>query len=592
MGGWTRKPAGVDSSQQERRKPLRREAVMMHRAFSKMLLAFLVVGISVAVRTAESPAIRTPATNDVVSLALSPDGLTLAVAGRYNGRTHLWLKPVGNGEARPLEGTADAVYPFWSPDGSKLGFFAEDQIRQIDIRSGKVTTLEAGLGFPAGGSWNKDGTILFSSHGRNVIWQMPETGGTPTQVATLDGPDQYTLVHPHLLPDGVNFLYYTHGKPQERGVYQGILGSRVTRRLVDSEAAAVYAAGKLYFVQNGTLHALSFDPALGILGNDDEIIARDVPRGNRSAVALASNGTRVAYRTGTAGSKRQLTWYDRTGRQLGTVGAPFDAGNSAPSLSPDGKSVVINYLTDGFGDIGVVDLETGKGTVVSDNVANDMAPIWSSDGASVLFSSKRTSLIEAYRQAVGMPAAPGKVFSTVDLRHPMDMSRDGRYLFYRKNTPDLWVLDQRTGEEISILPPGSPRTHWPQVSPDGRWIAFQSDVSGSTQIHLHGPFAPPSLGTTSQPISSNGGGWPRWRGDGKELFYTEADGTIMAISLAFAADGRSFIAAAPVRLFNAPMYASPKNYTIAQQYMVSADGQRFLVISAPDAQSPVHLRAP
>jgi Tol biopolymer transport system component len=573
-------------------KSARREADIMHRGILSLLLIVAVVTASAAGPTAKNLSVRTPLTNDVTSLALSPDGLTLAVAGRYNGRTHLWLQPVGTGEAKPLPGTADAVYPFWSPDGSKLGFFAEDEIRQIDIKSGKVTTLLRSLGFPAGGSWGKNGTILYSSHGRNVIWQMPETGGTPTQVATLDGPDQYTLVHPHLLPDGVNFLYYAHGKPRERGVYQGILGSNVTRRLVDSEAAAVYAAGKLYFVQNGTLHARPFDPVLGELGKDDEIIARDVPRGNRAAVALASNGTRVAYRTGTAGSKRPLTWYDRKGTQLGTVGGPFDAGNSAPSLSPDGRSVVINYLTDGFGDIGVVDLETGKGTLISDNAANDFAPIWSSDGASVLFSSKRTSVIEVYSQKVGMPPDTERVFSRADTRHPMDMSRDGRYLFYRMSTPDVWALDLRTRQEIPIISQGSPRTQWPLASPDGRWIAFQSDVSGSTQIHLHGPFEPPSLGTTSKPLSVNGGGWPRWRGDGRELFYTETDGTLMAISLVFSSDSKSFTAAAPIRLFNTRMYASLENNTIAQQYMVSADGQRFLVIAAPDGDSPVHLHAP
>lgn len=564
----------------------------MHSIFPKLLLVFLAVAAIPATLAAGTVDVGTPSTNDIASLALSPDGLTLAVAGRFNGRNHLWLKPVGSGEAKPLLGTEDAVYPFWSPDGSKLGFFSEDEIRQVDIGSGKVTTLSTGMGFPAGGTWGKDGTILFSTHGRYMVWQMPETGGTPTQVATLDGPDQYALVHPHFLPDSASFLYYTQGQPQERGVYQGIIGSNVRRRLVDADAAAVYASGKLYYVLKGALHARTFDPVLGEVGNDDEVIARDVPLGSRSSVALASNGKQVVYRTGSAGSLRQLTWYDRSGKRLGTVGEPFQAGNSAPSLSPDGKSVVINYLHDAIGDIGIVDLATGKLTVVSDNAANDLAPIWASDGASVLFSSKRTNTIETYIQAVGKPTPAEKVFTNIGLRHPMDMTRDGRYLFYRMNTPDLWALDQRSGQEIAILPPGSPRTQWPQVSPDGRWIAFQSDVSGTTQVHVHGPFAPPALGATSKPLTVNGGGWVRWRGDGKELFYTEADGTVMSIAISFADDGKSFSAAAPVRLFTVAMNASPENNSIAQQYLVSADGQRFLMIAAPDGESPVHVREP
>lgn len=535
---------------------------------------------------------RTPPTNDIVSLALSPDGRTLALAGRHEGRNHLWLQPVAGGAARPLPGTADAVYPFWSPDGQKLGFFAEDEIRVIDIRSGEVTTLLTGMGFPAGGSWGKNGTILFSTHGRYIIWQVAETGGNFTPAVTPDGPDQYALVHPFLLPDGANFLFYVQGTAAERGVYQGVLGSNLARRLVDSEAAAVFAQGRLYYVQQGKLLARTLDPLLGLLEDDIEVIAEDVPMGSRSVAALASNGEQVAYRTGTAGSQRQLTWYDRSGKALGTVGEPYYSGNSAPSLSPDGKSVVINYLHDALGDIGVVDVATGRLTVVSDNPANDIAPIWSSDGGSVLFSSKRTATIESYRQVVGMPANPEKVFSTIGLRHPMDMTRDGRYLFYRMNTPDVWALDLNTRLEIPIIRPGSPRTQWPQVSPDGRWLAFQSDVSGSTQVHLHGPFGPPSLGTTSPPLTTRGGGWVRWSGDGRELFYAEADGTLMSIGLTFAADGQSFTAAAPRRLFTAPMNASPENNAIAQQYLVAPDGQRFLVVAAPDGDSPVHIRAP
>ncbi len=564
---------------------------MTQRIVSRLIVVFLAFTASSTGFTAEAAVINTPPTNDVASLALSPDGRTLAVTARFNGRNHLWLKQTGNGEARALPGTADAVHPFWSPDGSKLGFFSEDEIRQIEISSGKVTTLATGMGFPAGASWGKNGTIIFSTHGRYMIWQMPESGGAYTPAATLNGSDQYALVHPHFLPDGINFLYYTQGQPNERGVYQGILGSTLTRHLVDSEAAAVYAQGKLHYVQNGTLHARTFDPVFGVFEDDDKVIARDVPLGGRSLVALASNGDRVAYRTGTAGSARQLTWYDRDGKRLGTVGEPFFAAAGAPSLSPDGKSVVINYMRDGVGEIGVVDMTTGKLTAASDNPANDMSPLWSSDGASVLYSSKRTLTIETYRQVLGKPTNAEKVFPRLGLRHPMDMTRDGNYLFYRMNTPDVWAFDQRSGQEIAIIPPGSPRTQFPQVSPDGRWIAFQSDISGTTQIHLHGPFEPPSLGATSQPLSVKGGGWVRWRGDGKELFYAEADGTLMSVRLTFSGDGRTFTAAAPVRLFTVPMNASPENTAIAQQYLVSADGQRFLVVGAPDGESPVHIDA-
>jgi Tol biopolymer transport system component len=161
-------------------------------------------------------------------------------------------------------------------------------------------------------------------------------------------------------------------------------------------------------------------------------------------------------------------------------------------------------------------------------------------------------------------------------------------VFYRMNMPDLWALDQRTRQEIRIIPPGS-RTQFPQVSPDGKWLAFQSDVSGSTQVHLHGPFAPPALGSTSKPLSINGGGWVRWRGDGRELFYVEADGTLMSISLSFSQDGNTFTASAPTRLFTPPIMSSPENNADAQQYLAMPDGQRFLVVTAPETESPVYM---
>jgi Tol biopolymer transport system component len=241
------------------------------------------------------------------------------------------------------------------------------------------------------------------------------------------------------------------------------------------------------------------------------------------------------------------------------VGEPFAAGGGPLSLSPDGKSALINYAIGGSTDIGIVDLATGKLTPVSTGPESDLDQLWSNDGASVLFSSNRTVTIEMYRQQLGQPLDREKVFSRVALRRPMDMTSDGRYLFYRMNSPDLWVLDQQTKQETAIIRPGTAPTHWPRVSPDGRWIATQSHSSGSMQVHLHGPFAPPSLGTTSKPLTTNGGGWPRWRGDGEELFYVEADGTLMSISLSYSGDGSSFTASNPVKLFTAPINSSPVN---------------------------------
>jgi Tol biopolymer transport system component len=561
---------------------------MMRQFFVRLMVAFLGAALGSACIAADITVAGTPLTNDS-SVALSPDGLTLAVMGRHEGRKHLWLKPVGSGAARPLPGTVDASFPFWSPDGRKLGFFAADQIRQIDIESGKVTTIAPGVTYASGASWGQDGVILYSTAGQYIIWQIPETGGTPTAAAVLDGPDQFSLSRPHFLPDGVNFLFHAQGRVGERGIYQGILGTELKRRLIDSESAGVFANGKLYYTQNGVLHARTFDPALGLLDNDDQVIVRNVATGSPASAPVTSNGKKVAYRVGGASTGKQLVWYDRAGKPLGTVGEPFNGGGGALSLSPDGKSALLNYVREGNTDIGIVDLATGAITPVSAGPESDLDQLWSHDGTSVFFSSKRTTTIEMYRQEIGKPLEPEKVFSTARLRRPMDMTQDGRFIFYRMNTPDLWALDQRTKEEIEIIRPGSAPTHWPRVSPDGQWIAVQSHSTGSMQIHLHGPFAPLAVGTTSRPLTTNGGGWPRWRGDGKELFYVEADGTLMAMSLSYSDDGRSFTASSPLKLFTPPINSSPVNTGAGPQFAVTPDGQRFLVITSPEIDNPVYL---
>lgn len=558
-----------------------------HTLLTSLLLVALVAGCITTGRSATPNQIDVPPTNDVSSLAISPDGLTLAVVSRYEGRNHLWLQELPGGEPRPLAGTEEAVFPFWSPDGSQLGYFSHDELRRIDLKTGKITRIIDGVGWPAGATWGRDNTILFATHGRYLLWRISANGGAPTALTT-PGLDQFALVHPHFLPDGMHFLFYVQGTPEQRGVYLGRTDAPQTRRLVESEAAAVFAGGKVFFLQDGTLHARTLDFDAMSLRPDDQVIDAPVPLGSRSVAALAANGGRVIYRTGLAGAARQLTWYSRAGRNLGTVGAPFYAGAGAPALSPDGKQAVINYMLDGIGEIGIVDLATGTLTNVTNNPANDSYPIWAADGSEVLFSSKRTSTYEMYRQAPG--GRPLKVFGSMGLRHPMDMTRDSRLLVYRMNTPDMWLRDMTTGQETVLIPPGTTLPQWPQLSPDGRWIAFQSAASGRRQIHLYGPLlSPDKPAEMSTPLTANGGGWVRWSGDGRELYYAEPDGTLMAMGLAFTADGGSYTIADPVRLFAAPMSSGPEDKGLAQQYMVTNDGQRFLVIAAPEARSPVHV---
>lgn len=532
--------------------------------------------------------IDAPPTNDVASMALSADGRQLALVSGHQGRNHLWVKSLATGEARPLANTEEAVFPFWSPDGKEIGFFARNEMRAINVASGRIRTLVTGLGWPAGGSWSDDGTIVYASHGQYALLWVNDSGGKVralTQVPT--GSDVYAYVHPHFLPDGIHFLFYVQAETNQRGIYLGRLDDTLTHRLVESEAAGVFADGRLYYLQDGILLSRELDLATRQLSSEAAIIDRGVPVGGRSVAALASNGRQVIWRRGSQGSQRQLAWYDRAGRRLGAVGEPFIAGTGAPSLSPDGARVVINYLAEGLGEVGVIDLDGGALTPVSLHPANDSYPVWSADGRSVLFSSKRTVTYEMYSREPGSLAEARKVFDTRGLRHPLGMSADGRYLLFRRNTPDAVLLDTQTGTETVLVPPGAASAQWAQISADGRWIAYGGRHSGSMQVHLYGPLD--GNGRSSEPISQTGGGWVRWRADGRELFYAEPDGTIVSVALQWP-DGNSVVAGEPQRLFTAPMFSGPEDRNFAQQYAVSPDGQRLIVIEASEAYSPVYLR--
>jgi Tol biopolymer transport system component len=530
-------------------------------------------------------------TNDVASMAISPDGRKLAFVGLSEGRNRLWVQTLDSSVARPLPGTEDASFPFWSADSQSIGFFGDNKLQRLDLETGSTRTLVTGATWPAGGTWNRDGTILYARHGQFVIWRTPDTGGASLPVTQVQEPQQQVHIHPQFLPDGRHFLYYVQGTAAARGIYVGQLDSRETRRLVDSEAAGVYAAGRLLFRKGGTLFAQEFDAVRLTLSGSPTALAEQVPIGGRSVAAMTSAAGHIAYRTGLEGSVRQLTWFDRAGKQLSTVGQPVLTGQAAPSISPDGNSVLLHVLVEGNGDLWTADLRSGSFTPFTSDISNDSYPAWSFDGSRIVFSSNRTNSYEMYEKPVGMVATRETLLYGLrgSFRHPMDWSRDGRYLLYRTGFPDLWALQLDGLREVPIIPAGPAEIRWPQFSPDGKWIAFQSNATGRNEIYIHGPFEPPSMGQTSTRLSVDGGAWVRWRGDGKELFYARPDGTLMAIPIDFDSNGRNFKAGKPVALFTAPMAGGPDNNSVAQQYMVSKDGQRFLVLAAPPVKSPIKV---
>jgi hypothetical protein len=498
-------------------------------------------------------------------------------------------------------------------------------LTRIEVATGITQALVTGATWGAGGSWGPDGTILFGRHGAPAI-QAIAADGRRIAMSTTRAPGGVAQIRPHFLPDGRHFLYYVEGLPEVRGVYASELVTRVPntcgrntapptgdpievprifldrgidpdcvfaanspprpadRRLVDAEAGGVYALGRLFFVQGGTLMAQPFDPATLALSGSPQPVADQIPVA-RTGAALSATGDHVIYRQGLQGSLQQLTWFDREGNRLRTVGEPFRTGGGASSLSPDGTRVVVNRVVDALGKIFTVDLASGTASRLSNDPANNSYPIWSFDGQSVLFSSNRSGFFDTYRQSPYFGTEAQPVFATpASYRHPMDWSRDGRYLIYRMSSSDVWALDVATSTEIRIAPAPA---RWPQISPDGRWIAYQADAAdGTSEIYIHGPFDPPELGRRSEPISIGGGGWARWGANGHELYYVAADGWLMAVALSFSGD--SIFAAEPERLFNVPMTLGSLNRGQAQQYMVDNRGTAFLVLESTRVVSPVH----
>ncbi len=483
----------------------------------------------------ERGTINTLPTNDAASMAISRDGTQLAFVAQSEGRNRLWVQDIKTGAARVFPATHEVRWPFWSPDGKDIGFFNNHQVWRVDVATGKTRVIAPSATWAAGGSWGPNGVILYGRHGAMSILSASAEGGDLGSVTNSPGNGQLAHFHPFFLPDGVHFLYYVEGSPEVRGIYVGALGPRTLgfgfaglqdivsapgpdKRLVDADAGGVYAMGRLFFVRSGTLLAQPFDTKTWSLSGTPAVVARDISVGGRNGAALSATGDRVIYRTGAAGSTQQLTWFDRSGRKLGTVGEPFAGGAGAMSISPDGTRAVVNAYFHGTGDIFAVELATGIFTRVSEFPANSSYPVWSSDSKSVIFSSNLGVMYQVYRRAAG-DAAASLVFQNPALRHPMGMSGDGRYLIYRMSQPDLWALDTQTQSEIQIVRSGSNSAVWPQISPDGRWFAYQSTDFGGTEIYLHGPFDPPGTGQRTKPVSDSDGGWVRWRADGRERDY-------------------------------------------------------------------------
>ncbi|HZI95476.1 MAG TPA: protein kinase [Patescibacteria group bacterium] len=529
-----------------------------------------------------------------LTLAFSPDGRRLAFVASLEGRRLLWLQSLSSFEARPLPDTDGATMPFWSPDGRHVGFFADGKLKRIDTIDGSIQAL-APVTDPRGGSWSKDGIILFSPATTTPLYSIPASGGEAKTVSTLDESKKESSHRwPWFLPDGRHFLYFARsGDKNAEAIYVASLDGGDRVRLVSSHSSVQYVApGYLLFVRDKTLVAQPFDATRLSLSGEASTVAQNVElMGENGPSAYAAFSVTDDGLLGflQAGSNlaTQLTWYDRTGKSADIV-APL-AFYDEPALSPDGKHVVMD-LTDPkntINSIWALDLSQGKLSRFSFGKSDDTTPIWSPDGTQVVYSSNTSGFWDLYMKASSGVTGETLLLSSNANKFANDWSADGRYIVYENNDPntgnDIWILPM-TGDRKPkpYLQTKFNETH-SQISPDGHWIVFASDESGRSEVYVQ---TFPSPGGKFQ-ISTEGGDQPSWKRDGREIYYISQDNKLTAVTVN---PGSSFEAGTPKVLFNARIpYSGLTGSRI--RYCASPDGQRFLLDSIPEqsAASPMRV---
>jgi len=523
--------------------------------------------------------IITPPTRDA-TLAISPDGLKVVFVAQSAGQSQLWLRLLDSPTARPLAGTAGASSPFWSPNSRSIGFFADATFKRIDLDDGSIQALmSAASGM--GGAWNADDTIILSTNPGTSILRVPAGGGEPTAVTRFDSPQQRSHSSPQFLPDQRHFLFFVAGTSEARGVYIGQLDSPDTKRLFDADTPAVYASnGQLLFVRGEKLLAQRFDPERLEARGDAVPIAEHM---NAGTALSASAAGPIVYRTPSPDSgQRQLVWIDRSGRVTDTVVYP-DIASPGPALSHDGHRVALFRYANGNMDIWSYETVRRRWDRLTFDAGDDIFPLWSPDDGSIVFGSRRGGM-NLYRKLLnGPPGSEELLLSTSEAKFPMDWSRDGRFLLYDSVGPkggvDIWALPLEGRKAFAVVQTQF-NERLGQLSPDGKWIAYQSDKTGRFEIYVQ-PF--PGTGG-DVPVSTNGGTQVRWNPRGTELFYVAADDRLMAVPIRVRSNATMFEVGEPLRLFGTNMGGTIPG-TNRHAYMVAPDGQSFVINSGPEDAS-------
>lgn len=514
---------------------------------------------------------------------LSPNARHLAFIARDrdNGKASLWLRSLHTSEAQPLAGTEGAAKPFWSPDSRRIAFFTNGELAVVDLLGEAAHAIADGIDAPAGGTWGPDDTIVFADWPRGVFAVAAGGGTPPRQLRTLERSARH-IAHawPQFLPDGRRFIYQVVSlDAAHTGIYVGDLDGTTDALLLATESPAVFAPpSHLVHVDSGMLIAEELDAAMRALTGRSILLARNVtPPSLGDGDVVSAAGNLIAFREGE--KQQNLSWLDRTGKDVGALSVPKVLYN--PRLSPDGASLLASSSPTTDPGLWRAGLERPEYARLE---ADAVAPLWSPDGQSIAFTARGSIDVLLRGSRPADSARPLLQGGTVKILN--DWAPDGDAIVYTQagegTRLDLWTVAAHTGAAAPLL--ASPFNEMQaRFSPDGRWIAYASDESGSLEVYVR---RYPSLDEPRR-VSQGGGGQPQWRGDLGELFFVSADRALMAVEIAAAGGELEF--GTPTTLFRLPIGGGPTD--ARDHYSAAADGQRFLVDGAAESEhrSPITL---
>ena len=514
--------------------------------------------------------------------AMSPNGRRVVFAALREGKTRLWVRDLDSPAPWAVPGTEGGYDPFWAPASDEVAFFAAGKLRKVKL-TGEPPSVVCDAMQGRGGSWNRNGIIIFTPSTTEPIYRVSAQGGKPEAVTSFDTSLGETSHRwPWFLPDGRHFLFSGRSQePSKTALYVGDLETKQRVRIQATGSNAVYSPpGFLLYVSQHSLMAEAFDPGRLRSTGDPFRIADGVEliSANLQASFSASESGAVAYYSGQGNLlNSQLGWFDRSGKQTGSLGEPGTFVK--PAISPDGRTLAVDRLDSQTGsyDIWLYELPRGNATRLTFDARQDGWPVWSPDGASIAFASNRAGHYQIYRKSAFTTSKEEVLVESLFDKFPSDWSRDGRYLIYYEVDPvtkyDIWAVPL-TGDHKPIPLLTSPfNEHRPSLSPDSRWLAYASDETGLDEIYVQ---SFPSMGRKTR-ISVDGGTRPVWSRDGKELFYIAADRRLMVAPVK---GGEKFEAGAPHALFVV-------RQNLTRFFDVSPDGRHFLLIDPlPDPAPP------